>query len=1586
LFCETDKGIEVVTPSVMEEEKECRVCREGDDDGENPLYAPCLCSGSILYCHEECLVEWLKRSGKDYCELCKTTYVFQPKYAPNTPEILPKNELITGVTRLVLTKFVLKVFRVTLALVAWLVIMPCITSTLYRSLVFTYKPTHPFAFSNSGSVAGDAFTVEKYSNYLYHNVVSGLLLTGIIIVTFIIMMSFGDFLRSYWNLTNNPQQQANPEQQAHQQQDNLNQQANAPMWDNRQPHRAANPPRRQPPPVVARPNAAERLRVRPAAHVEDQRIRNVGALLQPQDGRVPMVQHANGNSRQMPEGSDGGDDREVITSSYNTSKLTSAGALDEKEDVSKVDGELGSQSARSVQHHTLPANSLKQAGEYPYLETDFEENLTIREGIKEDIKVESLQHVNAVVDNEEIWISSSDSDDSSWESDHDEEPMGNNHNIGLEGVGVMNDVVDVVEEEEAGPIDGFLEALGLNNLQMELEMEMEMDGVGAGGLLIDDEVQEEERLRFLQAEEHRQEQARLRHEDEMDLRREHEIRHAEERPQDIPQFDLPQDEVQPPAPPDNAGMGAEGRAVPGGAAGGADGLELRLNIGELMGVAGPISSMLRCVAWMLLFNAACIFIGYSIPSFFGYLTTVRNPIKAVIQIMTLGQADTIIRIGTAGQWHSLSGLWDGITDHFFPTTTTVALDTHTNRWLLELMTGVRTYCEEFLARASNTQNLVNIPDLLVIMAGYLLLIVDSFVLSQLSSLLSHRLTRGGTLRLGRNSKALFQFVNVVVDIVKIGVLLGVRIFLLPCVVGFVIYACWNVFLFGYESEMLLNFCINNIVGSISVLWGMGISFMLYSTIAILQLREILHPSFLARFIRPQESQSDLLTSLLQDKTPTQIKRLVVSFFVYTLLIGAFVFFPLFIIHTIGGAIVDKYAPLGTYWNSERIGALVLSVIEMRTHYFAPEVQIPLEVGLLHTTFLMFLEKFKDFIGTFEFYSLVYLSEKLHLNRFLLPYTYKILAPLSDDVQCFEDLPLSIQHLHKDKEVLVVDGSLVVVCARPMMRPPAGWDARVRESTTRWAWSDEARFPLEKSVLPNVYPGNAFKTGHVINSTDDDAGASNTPVVKASLLSSLWHWVTTFSKHPSFGLRLLVLVMICWLLAVLGSLVPALLPFVLGRAIFFALRLPNVLCHDPFAYFVGNFFMQRVIKGFEELQDSLYGRLATLVWNWQWQRYIPRTDDEDSAVAMSRCEPSGGEKKATWWNLAGETLRTFFIGWLFLPLCIGLAYNAFLLFRPLSFIAALQDFLGASVAATASTPTEVSVAFEPVVPDFISLLVHMMLYREEPVSMYLLLKELTRTVLLGQFLTFVFVVLVLSRQLKTILAVVGVSVLRSDVEGEPSIEEIQQEAAAKSLRSRHWLMRWHLLFFEDDSFVNLVKNLEWQIDCFAATFVRSSPSTIMQDHLATPRPVRTFVTTLQADLVVHHTTTMLRAYNNAFIFTTHACWFMQFVLGSYMLAISAIFLKTVLVMPHSCASPGAMNSFSLELHVLLPLLVMYSLWIWLDSAVAAGTHLRRGWNAFVLDIHKAIKDDYYLIGKELQNSAEGLKHMASIQDSVASTAD
>uniref|UniRef100_A0A673TA24 E3 ubiquitin-protein ligase MARCHF6 n=1 Tax=Suricata suricatta TaxID=37032 RepID=A0A673TA24_SURSU len=56
----------------------CRVCRS-EGTPEKPLYHPCVCTGSIKFIHQECLVQWLKHSRKEYCELCKHRFAFTPR-------------------------------------------------------------------------------------------------------------------------------------------------------------------------------------------------------------------------------------------------------------------------------------------------------------------------------------------------------------------------------------------------------------------------------------------------------------------------------------------------------------------------------------------------------------------------------------------------------------------------------------------------------------------------------------------------------------------------------------------------------------------------------------------------------------------------------------------------------------------------------------------------------------------------------------------------------------------------------------------------------------------------------------------------------------------------------------------------------------------------------------------------------------------------------------------------------------------------------------------------------------------------------------------------------------------------------------------------------------------------------------------------------------------------------------------------------------------------------------------------------------------------------------------------------------------
>lgn len=46
----------------------CRICRV-EGSSEDPLFFPCLCSGSIKYVHQQCLQDWLSHSGNTHCEV-----------------------------------------------------------------------------------------------------------------------------------------------------------------------------------------------------------------------------------------------------------------------------------------------------------------------------------------------------------------------------------------------------------------------------------------------------------------------------------------------------------------------------------------------------------------------------------------------------------------------------------------------------------------------------------------------------------------------------------------------------------------------------------------------------------------------------------------------------------------------------------------------------------------------------------------------------------------------------------------------------------------------------------------------------------------------------------------------------------------------------------------------------------------------------------------------------------------------------------------------------------------------------------------------------------------------------------------------------------------------------------------------------------------------------------------------------------------------------------------------------------------------------------------------------------------------------
>lgn len=59
----------------------CKICHCGSETNAS-LIAPCFCSGSLKYVHQECLQRWIKSSDIKRCELCKYPFAMQAKVKP----------------------------------------------------------------------------------------------------------------------------------------------------------------------------------------------------------------------------------------------------------------------------------------------------------------------------------------------------------------------------------------------------------------------------------------------------------------------------------------------------------------------------------------------------------------------------------------------------------------------------------------------------------------------------------------------------------------------------------------------------------------------------------------------------------------------------------------------------------------------------------------------------------------------------------------------------------------------------------------------------------------------------------------------------------------------------------------------------------------------------------------------------------------------------------------------------------------------------------------------------------------------------------------------------------------------------------------------------------------------------------------------------------------------------------------------------------------------------------------------------------------------------------------------------------------
>ncbi|KAI1724776.1 RING-variant domain-containing protein [Ditylenchus destructor] len=150
----------------------CRVCRLSGED--STLYHPCLCTGSIKFVHQDCLMQWLKYSKKEVCELCNHKFSFRPVYREDMPERLPLYDLVKGVF-VIAVRFLRLFFTYCLVAVCWLGVVPLMASRIYR-MVFSGLISSFFTFKFFNMFSSENMAVD---------IVRGSVIVAIFLATFI---------------------------------------------------------------------------------------------------------------------------------------------------------------------------------------------------------------------------------------------------------------------------------------------------------------------------------------------------------------------------------------------------------------------------------------------------------------------------------------------------------------------------------------------------------------------------------------------------------------------------------------------------------------------------------------------------------------------------------------------------------------------------------------------------------------------------------------------------------------------------------------------------------------------------------------------------------------------------------------------------------------------------------------------------------------------------------------------------------------------------------------------------------------------------------------------------------------------------------------------------------------------------------------------------------------------------------------------------------------------------------------------------------------------------------------------------------
>ncbi|KAG7401069.1 hypothetical protein PHYBOEH_003264 [Phytophthora boehmeriae] len=356
-------------------------------------------------------------------------------------------------------------------------------------------------------------------------------------------------------------------------------------------------------------------------------------------------------------------------------------------------------------------------------------------------------------------------------------------------------------------------------------------------------------------------------------------------------------------------------------------MEINIAMDELLGLRGDIMVLFRNVSWLLAFNGAYLGLFAFIP-------------------YTLGS--TLLSAG-ARIVAALPGISTALAS-FVGFEATSGTDQSTGSFVVNMLS-------RSIETAKQNGDCLQLVDLCTCTMGYLsicmTIVLWRFMVRTASSYI-HRPIMDG----------LLWALRCLTAIVKVSTLLLLKMVILPIILGLCIdFATLHLFMVTAQDRIV--FCMQNMICALMVHWVLGITFMLFVTVSVLQMREVAHPDVLAKVIRPQEDHPDLLRTLLSERCTKHARRMVLSLAIYVALLTVLVHAPV----RIACAVAPSFFPL-----------------TLRFQHFSPEIQVPLELLVVHLVVLSVLEHAKNDIGKVQHLGVVFASKYLGLSEYLLPRT------------------------------------------------------------------------------------------------------------------------------------------------------------------------------------------------------------------------------------------------------------------------------------------------------------------------------------------------------------------------------------------------------------------------------------------------------------------------------------------------------------------------------------------------------------------------------------------------------------------------